>query len=519
MTLPRPLLAALVALCGCMTARDDTTWVLPADPEAIPTRGGSQEPPQQALVLNSGGPAAVTSLWTPGSGPLQLGHVLAAVDASFPLLSVARQEQILKQAKQIKALGSFDLKLSAQAQWNLEGFYENHTAGVMLEQATGLWGTRVLGGYRVGDGDFDLTFDGKRRINNGGEFSAGVAVPLLRGGEIDPARRDLLTAGHERDMADSKLESLRLKFSAEAAEAYWDWVAAGQEQQVARALLNLAVVRQRGIEEAFANGALAEIEVLDNRRLVVEREGLVISARRKAEKAALALALFLRDASGQPLQAPESAQLATLPPGEALLSSALEADLELALQRRPDLRNLTQQQARERVTLGAANNELLPQLDLTVLASQDLDRRRPSVTKGEFELVAGLKFEFPLQNRKARGLVLESEARLGQLGEQLRLARDQVALEVRDAFSALQAAYAREQQARQAAELAQRVADAERQRFGLGDSTVLNLNLREAAAARAQLGVVSASRDYWTAAAKYSAAVGLLPLSPGLGAP
>ena len=513
---PRWALAVcLVASIGCRAGPEDAVWILPADPGPLAIED-ELSPLPGALALPRASSAAVTSLWTAGAGPLSLGQVLRAVDASFPLLTVARQKRILVEAKQLKALGAFDLELGAKAQWNLEGFYENHTAGVTLEQATGAWGLRVLGGYRVGNGNFDLTFDGKRRINHGGEFSLGFALPVLQGGSFDASRRDLDSAGFERKLADSELAMLRLRYSAEAAYAYWDWVAAGGRQTIAESLLALAEVRQRGLEEALTRGAIAEIEVLDNRRLVVERSALVVKARRGIEKAALKLALFLRDAQGKPILPGSAALIPELPPGSTPLGAALEVDLEQALARRPDLLRLLQLREQERVGLRFAENELLPQLDLTVLASQDLDRRRPSVTKGEFELMAGLQFKFPLQNRKARGLVLESETRLSQLGETLRLARDKVALEVRDAFSELRAAHEREVQVREAASLARRVAEAERERFSLGDSTILKLNLREAYAAEAELKLVDALRDYWSAAARYAVSVGAAPVGPGL---
>lgn len=517
MTLARwALLASLAAQLGCRSGPEDAVWVLPADPEAYdlePERGGMLP---RAFALPRASSAAVTSLWTASAGPLRLEQVLHAVEESFPLLTVARQEQILAEAKQLKALGAFDLELGGNAQWNIEGFYENHTAGVTLEQATGVWGLRVLGGYRVGNGDFDLTFDGKRRINHGGEFSIGLALPVLQGGSFDASRRDLDSSGVGRRLADSELTMLRLRYSAEAAYAYWDWVAAGGRLKIAESLRSLAEERQRGLEEALAGGAIAEIEVLDNRRLVVERSALVIKAQRGIEKAALKLALFLRDARGEPVLPGNAALAPDLPPGVTPLEAALEIDLEQALARRPDVRLLLQLREQEQIGLRFAENELLPQLDLTVLASQDLDRRRPSNTKGEFEVTAGLQFKFPLQNRKARGLVLESETRLAQLGEKLRLARDKVALEVRDAFSELRAAHEREVQVREAADLARQVAGKERERFALGDSTILNLNLREAYAAEAELKLVDALRDYWSAAARYAVSVGTAPVGPGL---
>ena len=108
---------------------------------------------------------------------------------------------------------------------------------------------------------------------------------------------------------------------------------------------------------------------------------------------------------------------------------------------------------------------------------------------------------------KARGKRAAARAVLEQIDEKARLLRDKVEVEVRDALSALQAAFEGVAQARSASELAVRVLEAERRRFALGDSTVLLLNLREQAVAEARLGLVKAKETYWDAAADYRAAV------------
>ena len=74
-------------------------------------------------------------------------------------------------------------------------------------------------------------------------------------------------------------------------------------------------------------------------------------------------------------------------------------------------------------------------------------------------------------------------AKLEQLRQKLRFARDRVTVEVRDAVSALSFSLQRLELARAESEVAQRLAEAERERFELGDSTVFMVNLRELSAA------------------------------------
>lgn len=501
--------ALLSLLSACAAVDEESPWLLPVlDPPGQRHESSPSEPVASVAVLGSAIPSALGRRWTPSAGLLDLGHVLTSVHETYPLLSATRQELVIAEAKQLKALGAFDLKLKASALWGATGYYENHSAKAGLEQQTGIRGLKLWGGYRLGTGDFDPTYDGKRVTNHGGEFSAGVSLPLLRGGSIDQARRDLLASSLDREIAGNTVATRRLRFEREAAIAYWRWVAAGRRLSVAQGLLQLAERRQEGTEARVRRGDLPEIEAIDNRRTVLKRQSLVIKVQREVEKTTIALSLFLRDGQGNTLRAPVAALPPAFPAAGPPNLTGLQSDLEAALRLRPDLQQFSQYRGRVDLDLRYAENRLLPQLDLFVAGSQDRDGRRPSVTKGEFELNAGLEFSFPFQNRKARGQAAAARAKQDMLAEQERFLRDKVEAEVRDALSALRAAYEQAGQARQAATLAATVAEAERRRFALGDSDVLRLNLREEAVAEARLELIDDLLRYWSAAATYRAAVG-----------
>lgn len=495
---------SLLAGAGCASLEGGSLWVLP--PLDPPPTGADDPGVGSIAAFGSSALVRAEARWS--GGTLELSHVLTSVEEAYPLLSIARRQQIVAEAEQLAALGAFDLGLKAGSTWSPEGFYEHNTAQAGLEQATGLWGLRVWGGYRLGAGDFDPTYDGKRVTNHGGEFALGAKLPLLRGGSIDGARRDLWTSTLGREIAASELASQRLSFERSAAQAYWAWVEAGARLSITQTLLGLAEDRQRGVQARAARGDISEIDALDNERLVVRRRALLISARRGLEKAAIALSLFLRDGSGAPLRPRAEALPRTFPEPAAPALAGLQQDLQAALRARPDLRQIAQERGQAAIELAYAENLRLPQVDLSVTGSQDLNRRRPSQTKGEFELTAGLEFSFPIQNRRARGKALASRTKLEQLEDKERFLREKIEAEVRDAVSALEAAFERVSQARRAARLAERLAEAERRRFELGDSNVLILNLREEAAAEAELREVSSLSDYWAARAMYRAAVG-----------
>ena len=83
-----------------------------------------------------------------------------------------------------------------------------------------------------------------------------------------------------------------------------------------------------------------------------------------------------------------------------------------------------------------------------------------------------------------------------QLTQRERFARDQVEAEVQDAASAVRAAHTRAALLRDEVQVSLDLADAERERFRLGDSNLFTVNLREQAAVDAELRQVSAVSDY-----------------------
>lgn len=503
----RPGLALLLAValpsvaCTHRNALDEALWVLPEEEPARPLPAG--RPTLAAL-------GSQVALAERADGALGLGEVLQAVAWRYPLLGQAELERDVADARRLAALGAFDLTLRGRAEYQPNGYYVNHALDAWAEQRTGLWGASVFGGYRLGVGDFDPTWDGKRVTNHGGEVRVGLRVPLLQDGAIDLARRDLYQAEAGVELAAAEVELRRLEYLREAARAYWGWVAAGQRLEVAEELLRLARQRQAQVAGRVQAGDLPALEGLDNERLVVRRSGLVAGALRAFEQAGLALALFLRDGEGRPVVPGRERLPAGIPASALPDPRGVERDVLQALELHPGLRALEHEERRLLVERRYAENRALPQLDLRLVASQDLDRRRPSETKGEFELGAGLELGFPVQRRAAEGRRLEAEARLAQLELRRGLLRDRLALGVRDAASALRAAHERVEQGRRDVELAGLLAQAERRSFELGNTTVLVLNLREEAAAEARDRLLAAQEEYWRGVAVYAAAVGAL---------
>ena len=126
----------------------------------------------------------------------------------------------------------------------------------------------------------------------------------------------------------------------------------------------------------------------------------------------------------------------------------------------------------------------------------------------------GSRLDVPLQRREALGRTQVSRARLAQLTAQEQYARDQIVVEVQDAVSAIDRTFARIDVARQELAVTRRVAAMEFERFQAGQSTLLDVNLREIAAASAEAKVIDALAEYYRAEADFRAALGIDAITP-----
>jgi outer membrane protein TolC len=101
------------------------------------------------------------------------------------------------------------------------------------------------------------------------------------------------------------------------------------------------------------------------------------------------------------------------------------------------------------------------------------------------------------------GKMLAAEAKINQLTQRERFLRDQITAEVRDAVSAVQAAFDRARLLEQEIKVARELEEAERARFQLGEGTLFLVNLREQVTADTANRHINAMQDYFRALAQY----------------
>ncbi|MEJ7591728.1 MAG: TolC family protein [Planctomycetaceae bacterium] len=435
---------------------------------------------------------------------VQFDEVVSSVYHSYPMLESALLSRNVALGQQVGASGAFDLKLKGASENGPQGFYQTYRQSIGVVQPT-CWGGEVFAGYRIGRGDFQPWYL-ERQTNDGGEFKAGVQVPLARNRDIDARRAELWKAGYGRNLAEPDIQAQLITFVQEASYAYWDWVAAGENHRIAKRILALAEERTGRIEAQVKAGFLDPPELTDNLRLVAIRQAKVADTRRKMEQTAAKLSVYWRDSQGNPIVATE-AQLPGFPETEPV-EDDLSANIQQALMQRPELRMLDLLRQQIQVDYSEAVNQLQPDLNAVLWGSQDVGAPTSSKRdKSPYESEANVYLDVPIQRRKARGKMTESQGKIAQLSAKRRLTADKISVDVQMAHSALRSAWEQVERTRESLKYAEDLAVRERTNQDAGASDLLKVSLREQYAVESAEKNVEALKLYFESRADYRAAM------------
>ena len=435
---------------------------------------------------------------------VQFDEVVSSVYQSYPLLDSALLSRNIARGQRVGASGAFDLKLKGASENGPQGFYQTYRQNIGVVQPT-YWGGEVFAGYRVGRGDFQPWYQ-ERQTNGGGEFKAGVQVPLARNRDIDARRAELWKAGYSQSLAEPEIQAQLISFVQDASYGYWDWVAAGEYHRIAKRILVLAEERTSRIEAQVKAGLVDPPELTDNLRLVAIRQAKVADTRRKMQQTAAKLSVYWRDAAGNPIVATED-QLPGFPE-TAAVEDNLTANIQQAQQQRPELRVLDLMRQQIQVDYAEAVNQLQPEVNAVLLGSQDVGQ--PTSKKGDkspFESEASVYLDVPIQRRKAYGKMTESQAKIAQLSAKRRITADKISIDVQMAHAAIVSAWEQVKETSDALKYAEDLAVRERQNQELGASDLLKVTLREQYAVESAEKNIDALKLYFESRADYRAAI------------
>jgi len=446
--------------------------------------------------------SAQLSLKLESSSILTLQSVLTRVEEGHPLLKGSHTEKIVASGKLLRALGEFEPtivndweleRVSKQNSTESAGF--NDTFIEMRHKS----GVRGFAGFRAGIGDVGVADLGFGTSN---QPLLGIAIPLLRGLNINPAHAELKKSNLADKQAELEIQQTRQELYFGAATQYWNWVAAWKFMEIQKKAVVVAEERLAQLMKQSYAGSIATFDVLEGEQEVQRRRGGLIKAMRKVDEEKLRLALFLWE--DDQWNSPNNFKAPLFPPSQTIYSRhALEKGKQRAANARPELQMVSLEAELNQIDLKLAENNLLP--DLTLEAE-------PTRKPGEFVLGLGYRFgvrlSFPFYQRKARGELLQKTGKAQRLILLQRYQLKKITLDVENAHSAVTRAAERIKVSKKALFLAKKLEQGERTRFELGATSLLIVNLRERNVLDAAKEWIKAKADYQKAQALYQWSTG-----------
>ena len=196
-----------------------------------------------------------------------------------------------------------------------------------------------------------------------------------------------------------------------------------------------------------------------------------------------------------------------IPPGN------FEQDFQNAMASRPELLLINLDMQSLRLDLSLARNQTLPNVDMTLRASQDMGLQTSQTNdKEEFQLEAGIIGDVPIQRRKAFGKIQSTQTKMAQISQKYEFQRNKIGVELQSARNALDIAQQNVVAARELLKLANETLDLFRLEFDANRRDVFFLLGQEVKVNDSEVKLLEAERDFYIALASMQAALGLDPL-------
>lgn len=328
----------------------------------------------------------------------------------------------------------------------------------------------------------------------------GLRQPLLQGFGPRVTNAGIRISTLQRQAAAAGFQNTVERKLLQALQFYWELIGAVESHKVAVISYAQATDLLRVNRAKYEAEVLPRTDVLQAEAAVADRREQLIQARRAVRdlEDQLKRQLFLR---------PDRPQWERqIRPSQRIGWRQMELDLEDAIQQarqlRPEIRQARSviEQAKTRLTV--SRNKLLPELNLFGEINSNglgdgFDEGYQNANDASYTgYTVGLEVSYPLQNRRARYQLRQSEVSLAQAEEQLLDLEDQITLELRQAERALRTARERIEVTQSRVRSEQAKLDAELKRYDVGMSTAFEVLTFQDDLAMAQNQHIRAVIDY-----------------------
>jgi len=238
-------------------------------------------------------------------------------------------------------------------------------------------------------------------------IGVGINQALLRGAGPAANLVRLEQARMERTASEFELRGFATNLVAEVEVAYWQYVLASREIAIFEQAMEVAEQLMTETQQRIEVGALPQTEAAVVEAEVALRRQDLINARSRMQQARLELVRLITPGKpedwGRWIDVPDE-------PADPIVPDLLDTDVAehivLARQYRPELNEARVRLDQNRLEVVHTRNGLLPRLDLFIAFGKTgfADSFGSSISEMNaptYDLLAGLRFEYPLGNRDA----------------------------------------------------------------------------------------------------------------------
>lgn len=418
---------------------------------------------------------------------------LGYVKKYHPLVKQADLKLNEAQANLMLARGAFDPKIEvdySEKQFQDKNYYSILNSSFKIPT---WYGIELKAGFDNAEGMYT---NPENSLPNSGITSLGISVPVGQGLFINQRMADIRKAKIAQNLnsAERNLQAIEVLY--EASMSYANWKRSYDEVKLYETYLKNALIRYDGVSKLIAQGDKPAIDSVEAGIAVTTRKLNLEDAQLKFTKARLELSNYLWFENNLPLELNE-----TLQP-EKMLAITIKETLQVnelssfSIDNHPKIKALDAKIDLLKVEKQLKANALLPKMDL----SYNYLSEPSTINQYRMEdYKIGLQFSIPIFLRKERaGLKL---AKLKIQDTQLSLQFERKSLENK-LISQQQEIISLQKQQAYNSQLVQdfnQLLTAEDRLFGMGESSLFLINLRENTLVSSQLNAIGLENRYFQA--------------------
>lgn len=395
--------------------------------------------------------------------------IAKSVINNFALIQEAELKAKAADAELTSAQGAFDHKLIFKSRNKIEDKYDNQYFETTIERQTAFGGTSLVAGHRQGLGNF-AAYDGKYATSGAGEIFAGLSVPVLRNLRTDEYRTNLRIKELEKKQAELETHLKKMIYLHKALSVYYKWVLETLKLKINKEVLELAIKRHEMIEKKFRAGDIERVKVVDNQRAIDKRSGDIVKNEIELNKLRAELAIYLRNENGESIPVPVEVS------PEFVLKKKESEWSNGDISQNPQLKILELEREKLKQQSTFFEQSKLPGLNLELLGAKELSANEPYDPQ---RLQVGVKFDFPLENRKAEGKSVAYNYKVLAIEKNKQYLESELSQQLKFFIKASIDSKARWEITTKEFEGTKKMADAEKNRWSQGASDLFVINLRE----------------------------------------